>query len=196
MRFFKAALAALAVFATPSLGALTPQQMADNLKLLTDKSQALQAPAQTISLINTPLILIGQGPFPIIINGFTEIIGIVNTANSQMTGTAPVTAPADATLIADAFREFVRVHQVLLNILIGKAGILVQVPFVGAPVAAVLRQLEAAVDTVALQLIDLLDSQNTDVQTQANSLGGTLDLAIQKYDGLNIQKRHARDFSA
>jgi hypothetical protein len=33
--------------------------------MITQKSQALQAPAQSISLINGPLILIGQGPFPV-----------------------------------------------------------------------------------------------------------------------------------
>jgi hypothetical protein len=43
-------------------------------------------------------------------------------------------------------RQFVRVHQALLNILIGKAGLLQQVPLVGPPVAAVLRQVESVVD--------------------------------------------------
>ena len=42
--------------------------------------------------------------------------------------------------------QFVRVHQVLLNILIGKAGLFQTVPFIGQPVAAVLRQVEAIVD--------------------------------------------------
>jgi hypothetical protein len=44
------------------------------------------------------------------------------------------------------FLQFVRVHQVLLNILIGKAGLFQTVPFIGAPVAAVLRQIEGVVD--------------------------------------------------
>jgi hypothetical protein len=57
-----------------------------------------------------------------------------------------VTTAADATAIADAFREFVKVHQALLNILIGKSGLVTTVPFVGPPVAAVLRQIEAVVD--------------------------------------------------
>jgi len=42
--------------------------------------------------------------------------------------------------------QFVRVHQVLLNILIGKAGLFQTVPFIGEPVAATLRQLESVVD--------------------------------------------------
>jgi len=42
--------------------------------------------------------------------------------------------------------QFVRTHQVLLNILIGKAGLFDTIPVIGAPVAAVLRQIEAVVD--------------------------------------------------
>ncbi len=42
--------------------------------------------------------------------------------------------------------QFHRVTQQLLNILIGKAGILSNVPFIGPPVAASLRQLEGVVD--------------------------------------------------
>jgi hypothetical protein len=40
----------------------------------------------------------------------------------------------------------VRVFQALLNIMIGKAGILTEVPVVGGPVAAVLRDVEAVID--------------------------------------------------
>jgi hypothetical protein len=43
-------------------------------------------------------------------------------------------------------KQFVRVHQVLLNVLIGKAGLFKTVPFIGQPVASVLRQVEAVVD--------------------------------------------------
>ena len=42
--------------------------------------------------------------------------------------------------------QFHGVTQALLNILIGKAGILTQVPFVGGPVASVLRALEGVTD--------------------------------------------------
>lgn len=48
--------------------------------------------------------------------------------------------------IADTFRDFVTVHQSLLNTLIGKAGLFTAVPLVGAPVASVLRQVESIVD--------------------------------------------------
>ena len=101
---------------------------------------------RSITIVNGPLIIVGQGPFPQIIAGFTDIISTATTAIAQMQGTPPVTTQADASAIADAFREFVRVHQVLLNILIGKAGLFQTVPFIGQPVAAVLRQIESVVD--------------------------------------------------
>lgn len=49
----------------PAKRALTPDTVADGIKLLTAKSQALQGPAQSITIINAPLIVIGQGPFPV-----------------------------------------------------------------------------------------------------------------------------------
>lgn len=63
-----------------------------------------------------------------------------------MQGSSPVPAGAPSDAIFNAFREFVRVHQVLLNILIGKAGLFNTVPLIGQPVASVLRQLESIVD--------------------------------------------------
>jgi hypothetical protein len=184
--FLKLAIAALAVCSDGVRAALTPIQMADNIKMLTTKSQALQAPAQSITIINGPLIVIGQGPFPVIITGFTEIITTVTTALAQMEGSTRVPAGASSTLIFDAFREFVRVHQVLLNILIGKAGLFNTVPVIGSPVAAVLRQLEAVVDTVAFQLIDLVESRANDLMSEADSLSKTIGTAIGAYEGLNL----------
>lgn len=170
--------------------ALTPAQIVDNIRMLTSKSQALQAPANSITIVNGPLIIIGQGPFPRIIAGFTDIVSTATTAIAQMQGSAPVTTAADATAIADAFREFVRVHQVLLNILIGKAGLFQTVPFIGQPVAAVLRQIESAVDTIAFGLIGMFESaavgaQRQAVQSDANSLGMTIQTTIKSYEGLS-----------
>lgn len=61
----KFAVAALAVCSDAVLGQTTPAQVVDNLKMITQKSQALQAPAQSITILNTPLIVVGQGPFPV-----------------------------------------------------------------------------------------------------------------------------------
>jgi len=142
---FRSVVAAIAL-TVPVMAQTTPAQVVDNIRMLTQKSQALQAPAQSINIINGPLILIGQGPFPQIIVGFTDIVTTTTTALAQMNGMAPVPAGAQSDAIFDAFREFVRVHQVLLNILIGKAGLFSTVPFIGQPIAAVLRQIENVVD--------------------------------------------------
>ncbi|KAI0503010.1 UVI-1 [Xylaria bambusicola] len=183
---FSKIFAAGALMATTAIAALSPAQIADGLKRVTDLSQQLQAPAQSITIVNAPLIVIGQGPFPQIIRGLTEIVTTASVTIAQLDGTSPITAEADATLIFNAFRAFVRVHQALLNILIGKAGIITSVPVVGQPIAAVLRQVEGVVDTIAIGLINLVESRSQDLTSEANSLGNTLDLAIQKYEGLQL----------
>ncbi|KAK2036450.1 hypothetical protein LZ31DRAFT_615696 [Colletotrichum somersetense] len=163
---------------------LTPANVVDNIKTLTMKSQALQAPAKEITTVNGLMIVIGQGPFPKIIAGFTEIITITTTAISAMQAMPPVPAGSGSDAIFNAFREFVLVHQALLNILIGKAGLLSTVPVVGGPVASVLRQLESVVDTVAFMLIDSVESRANDLKTEAGSLKGTIEITIMKYEGV------------
>jgi hypothetical protein len=115
---------ALAAFAVPVFTQATPAQVVDNIRALTQKSQALQGPAQSISIINGPLILIGQGPFPVsetqlksdsshskltasqtIIAGFTDIVTTATVAISQMQGMPPVAAGALSDNIFNAFRE-------------------------------------------------------------------------------------------
>jgi len=175
----------------PVMAVTTPAQVVDNIKMLTQKSQALQAPAQSISLLNGPLVIVGLGPFPKIIVGFTDIVSTTTTALAQMKGMPVVPAGAQSDAIFDAFREFVRVHQVLLNILIGKAGLFNTVPLIGTPVAAVLRQIEKVVDAAAFALIDAVQSRAADLKDQAGSLSGTVTTAINAYDGLSLKKREA-----
>lgn len=62
------ALALLGCLAA-SNAALTPAQVVNNIKMLTQKSQALQGPANSITIVNGPLIVIGQGPFPTVRGG-------------------------------------------------------------------------------------------------------------------------------
>ncbi|KAI0867833.1 hypothetical protein GGS24DRAFT_484264 [Hypoxylon argillaceum] len=185
--------------ATTAMAVATPQQIADSIKSITDKSQALQAPAQSITILNAPLIIVGQGPFPQIIAGFTDIVSTATVLVNQLAGTPPIqkrdvkehardlsTRGADADLVFNAFRDFVRVHQALLNILIGKAGLLEKIPLVGEPVATALRQVENVVDTIAITLINLVQSHATDITSAANDLGNSLDLTISKYDSISL----------
>jgi hypothetical protein len=66
MRFsiLNSVVAALAVCSS-AVAQLTPAQAVDNIRSLTTKSQALQAPAQSITIVNGPLVVIGLGPFPV-----------------------------------------------------------------------------------------------------------------------------------
>jgi len=90
--------------AATAMGALTPSQLADGLKKVTQQSQDLQAPAQSITIVNAPLIIIGQGPFPTLIKGFTEIVTTATVLIGQSDGTQPITDEADATLVFNSFR--------------------------------------------------------------------------------------------
>lgn len=62
--FYTLLTSALAL-TVPVLAQTTPAQVVDNIGMLTQKSQALQGPAQSISIVNGPLLVIGQGPFPV-----------------------------------------------------------------------------------------------------------------------------------
>lgn len=57
--------------------------------------------------------------------------------------------------ICETFRDFVRVHQALLETVIGRAGLLSSTPFT-APLATVLRVVEGGVDSLAFGIIDLV----------------------------------------
>ncbi|KAI1424033.1 hypothetical protein F5Y12DRAFT_492922 [Xylaria sp. FL1777] len=196
---FSKIFAGVAMMASTAMGALNAQQIADGINLITQKSQALQAPAQSITILNAPLIVIGGGPFPTIIAGFTDIVSTANTLIAQLAGSAPIqkrderehprdliARGPDADLVFGAFREFVAIHQALLNILIGKAGILEKIPVVGQPVATALRGVESVVDTLAIDLIGLLQSHAPDVTADANSLDSTLSTTISLYNSIDI----------
>lgn len=81
MARFILALVALLAVASSAEAAMSAQQVVNNIKNITTQSQALQVPAQTISIINGPLIVVGQGPFTVLLVGFTNI---VSTATSAM----------------------------------------------------------------------------------------------------------------
>jgi hypothetical protein len=88
----------------------TPAQVVTNIRTLTQKSQALQAPAQIISIVNGPLILVGQGPFPQIITGFADIVSTANTYVLQMDGMPDVVAGANSDNIYEFYREVCYSH--------------------------------------------------------------------------------------
>lgn len=113
-KLFTAALAVTSV----AVAAVTPQQAVDGLRLLIQKAQDLQAPAQSISPINAHLVVIGQGPFPVsVIVGTDSHSGrAANEAQVIITGIADQTktahalnfaeiTPAGDELVFNAYRE-------------------------------------------------------------------------------------------
>lgn len=79
---------------------------------------------------------------------------------------------------ANGLSQFVRVHQNLLETIIGKHGLLSSTPFT-APIAAVLRVLESVVDKVAFTIIGTVptcaDSAKKDLEALDKTLGETID---------------------
>jgi hypothetical protein len=99
---FKVITSVLAL-AAPIAAQATPAQIVANIDRLTSKSQALQPMAQSISIVNGPLIVIGQGPFPKIIQGYVDIVSTGTNDLEQMKATAPIAAGAEADAIATAW---------------------------------------------------------------------------------------------
>lgn len=83
------ALSALLLLCAPTtFASVTPQELVASIQSVTAKGQALQAPAQSISLVNGPLIVVGLGPYPTIISGFTDIIQTLTTEIQVGTATS------------------------------------------------------------------------------------------------------------
>ena len=61
MRF--SILATLAALGSVAVAQLRPAVVVTNINTLTNKCKVLIAPAQQLSIVNAPLLLIGQGPW-------------------------------------------------------------------------------------------------------------------------------------
>lgn len=55
----------VALIAAPVMAVLSPTELVESIKELTQKSEALKAPVQSISAVNAPLMAIGKGPLPV-----------------------------------------------------------------------------------------------------------------------------------
>lgn len=96
-----------------------------------------------------------MGNFPAIIEGFTEIVNIGSGYLGIMSMPETNLAGADVQLVFNSFRAFLMAHQELLNILIGKSWLFSTLPFIGEPMASVLRAVEIIVDVSSLSLVYL-----------------------------------------
>ncbi|CCC09418.1 hypothetical protein SMACR_05165 [Sordaria macrospora] len=173
------------VVAQPVTRALTSNQMVDGLKQLTTKANALERPAKSITVVNSPLIVIGQGPWPAIVSGYTDIVSTATTIIAQTPGTQPSFGDS-CEAVTEGYLKFASTNEEVLNILIGKAGILTQMPFIGPPVSAVLRQVEGVYDNLTIFLINTCESDAKNIQEQGNTLGAALEKAIKAYERLQV----------
>jgi hypothetical protein len=83
----------------------TATQVVDTIKQLTQKAHAIQQPAQSINVVNGPLIVIGQGPFPKIQAGLADTVSVATAFIPGMQNMPPVAADSDAGTIFDAYSE-------------------------------------------------------------------------------------------
>ncbi|KAF2762484.1 hypothetical protein EJ05DRAFT_471496 [Pseudovirgaria hyperparasitica] len=152
--------------------------MVANINQITQLSQDLQPIASSIQTGETVIAKRQQNPFEPVIRGFSEIINVAQRDIENMDGTGKY-PDAEAQQVCNAFSTFVVVHQRLLNIVIGKSGLLEGI-FLG-PVAAVLRSLESTVDTLAFGIIDSVPGCQADATTKLESLDVTLGKAVCAY---------------
>ncbi|CRK24407.1 hypothetical protein HYQ45_014197 [Verticillium longisporum] len=82
--------------------------------------------------------------------------------------------------VCGAFRNFVKIHQALLNTIIGRSGFLVRTGF-GGPLAGVLRLLEGGVDQLALLIIGFVPTCAAGAEQDRKALDQTFDLTLQRF---------------
>lgn len=83
-----------------------------------------------------------------IITGMEDILRDVNSATEQIVDLSNHLQEGadDPQDVADAYWQFVRIQQVYLQILTGKAGLFTLVPVIGQPVTRILRDSRRATD--------------------------------------------------
>jgi glycopeptide antibiotics resistance protein len=171
--------AAVFIYSLPFVALADPDpvtvKILEGFDSVTTQSNNLRIAVETITIFNAP-----QQGF-IIAQGFTSIIAKIaeGTTRVDSVSTGPL-SDDDAQLVVQALTTFVQVHQALLQVIIGKHGLLTLVPFF-EPIRLALVSLEAAIDTLAFDLIDLIPTQKPAANAQFASLSVTLTSAITTY---------------
>ena len=162
----------------------TPRERVQQaFKEITTLSDNLRIATLKITIFNA-----GQQGF-VIAQGFTGIITKIAEYTAHIPDPSSNPSPfddADAKLVVESLTTFVQVHQALLNVVIGKHGLLTLVPFF-EPIRISLVSLEAVVDTFAYKLIAMIPTQKPAATKQFDSLGVTVQLAINTYETPFIQ---------
>ncbi|BBN10080.1 hypothetical protein Mp_5g00760 [Marchantia polymorpha subsp. ruderalis] len=149
-------------------------------------SEQLRVATQKINIFNAPQ----QGA--VIASGFATIIQKVSEGIVRVDRVTSGPLPdADAQLVVDALTTFVQVHQALLNVVIGKHGILTMIPFF-EPIRMALVSLEAVIDRLAFDLIALIPTQKSSAIIQFQKLDVTLKDAEDTYSFPLVSKTYAQ----
>ena len=152
---------------------------------------------------STDLDIQTAGPIETVAKGLERITEVLTTSLPRITFLPPLPPGCDSDTVVIALVEFVRIHQALLNILIGRAGLLEGSPikrrhstetgvvladrspngFIGSGIALALRALEKIVDTVAAKLISLVPTRSACAEQEKKKLDDSLKESILAYEG-------------
>ncbi|KAM3418208.1 hypothetical protein BST61_g4212 [Cercospora zeina] len=134
--------------------ALSPGEIVKSVQSLTAKTKELNQPASSITIANGPRLVVGQGPY-----SFSSLVATLRS----------LTMP------------FSRVSAVNFRVLTGKASLFAEIPVIEAPVAAILRQYEHIIDTLAFTLLDLVPSKSSDISVDTETVLKAIEAAITEY---------------
>ncbi|KAJ6549984.1 hypothetical protein B0H19DRAFT_1073880 [Mycena capillaripes] len=177
-----ALIAACAFFSGKALAQVTAAQAVTNINTVTGLIENLNDQLNGLSPSSNPADV--QIAAQTITNGFGAIITDMHQDVTTMHGTSPFDA-ADASSVAQAFSDFTLAQQGLMSALIGKQSIFAQFGVTGQ-ISAALRGVEAANDSFAFSLIDVVPTVAAGVQGDKDSLDTAVGNAISLYGQLCI----------
>ncbi|KAH9474965.1 hypothetical protein JR316_0012064 [Psilocybe cubensis] len=166
-----------ALYAQAAHAALTSKQVVTSIKAVTTASQSTNDALTVITTTSsvTEITFASRK----LVSGFKDIVTSITAVVPKITSTE--TFPDDeGKAIIEALTDFVLVHQLLLSTVIGKHSIFAQFSLT-APIAAVLRLLEAQVDALAFALIHLIPTRSSSIQKSQKTLSISLDSSISTY---------------
>jgi hypothetical protein len=179
---FSTVLFASLLVAKDALAALSVSQVVANIGIVTTVSGNLNGAISQLSTSSSPSDV--QAAANTAQASFNTIINDLNGDTSAMESTPPF-GDADSETIKNSLDDFVQVHQTLLGTVIGKHSIFAQFG-VTAPIAGVLRTLEATIDSFLFAMINLIPSQSSGVESDQSGLDQTVGTAISTYEELCI----------
>ncbi|KAK3985646.1 hypothetical protein QBC44DRAFT_403996 [Cladorrhinum sp. PSN332] len=159
------------------------------------KTGLITAPALSISIINGPLIAFNQGPFPEVIEKFTDVINSTDAAAAQINGLVFYTEGGDVpSEVTEYYVSFVNHQVALLSLLRDKAALFTLLPVIGRPVTAILGDGQRSTDGLGVKMVAAIDSSygglNSQVVTARARLNAAYTLTAASYDGLiGLRKR-------